>query len=62
MDLSDQTLALVAALIAAPIIVMELLNLLLKKRGGFGKGWGGAVFIGLCWIVAFGVIVTRIAH
>lgn len=59
MNLSDQTYLIIGAVIALPIAIVVMLNWLLRNRGGFARGWAGAVFVGLCWTVAMAIIVTR---
>jgi len=61
MDFSDPNLFYIGLLMAAPILVLGLLNLALRRRGGgFLRGWTGAVFIGICWVAAFAMILARV--
>ncbi len=48
-------------LLVVPLIAVAALNRIFRKRGGIGGGWGGAIFVGLCWITAVIVILVKIA-
>jgi hypothetical protein len=59
MNLSDQTYLLIGAVLGLPMLIVAALNLLLRNRGGFARGWAGAIFVTLCWTVGMVLIVTR---
>ena len=59
MNFSDPALLYLAVALAVPIAAMAMLNWALRNRGGFAKGWTGAVFIGICWVAAIVVIINR---
>ena len=61
MDFSDSTYFWLALLLAGPSSLMLLADFLLRKRGGVMRGWKGSVFIALCGIAAFGLIIHRVA-
>jgi len=61
MNYSDPAFAYLAAVLAVPIAAMAALNWAFRNRGGFAKGWTGAVFIGICWVAALVFIFTRVA-
>ena len=60
MDINRFTWALVLVLIVAPIVVVGILRFFLRKRGGLGSGWGGALFVTLCWVVALLAILAQV--
>jgi hypothetical protein len=59
MDIRTTTLIVVVALLAFPVVTIAVLNWIMRKRGGIGSGWGGAMFVALCWITAIGVILSK---
>ncbi|MET0225149.1 MAG: hypothetical protein ABW187_01790 [Dokdonella sp.] len=61
MNLSSHTLLLLAVLLAAPVVVVALVNLIFRPSGGIAKGLGGALFIGLCWAATIALIVQKVA-
>jgi len=61
MDFSDSTYLWLALLLGIPTSLLLLADFLLRKRGGVMRGWKGTVFIGLCWVAAFAVIIHRVA-
>lgn len=61
MNFSDQTLPLLGIVLALPMMLVALLNWLLRNRGGFARGWAGAIFVGMCWTVGMILIVARLA-
>ena len=61
MNFSDPTLVWLALLIAVPSTVLLVADFLARKRGGVMRGWKGTVFIALCWVGAFAVIIHRVA-
>lgn len=62
MTYSDPNLWIFIALIAMSVTVTAIANWLYRKRGGIAVGWGGALFIGLCWIAALALIIHRTLH
>jgi hypothetical protein len=59
MNLSNQIYLILGAVLGLPMVVVALLNWLLRDRGGFARGWAGAIFVALCWTVGMIIIVTR---
>lgn len=59
---SDPLLWVIVAVIAVAVVATGMLRWLQTKRGGLAAGWGGALFIGLCWIAALVLIVYRTLH
>ena len=43
-----------------PVVVVGLLNLLLRKRGGLGAGWGGGLMALLAGVMAVLIILDKI--
>lgn len=62
MNLSNQIYVLLGLVLALPMAVVALLNWLLRNRGGFARGWAGAIFVAMCWIAGMILIVTRIVE
>lgn len=62
MDLSNRTLLLLALLLAVPVVVVATANLLFHPREGIARGFGGALFIGLCWVTTIGLIIHKVAN
>lgn len=61
MDIKVLTWTLVLVLFAAPVLLVAVLKAVNRKRGGGGgSGWGGVLFISLCWIVAVLAIFSRV--
>lgn len=59
MDINRFNWMLALILIVAPVAVVGLLKLVSRKRGG-SSGWGGMLFIGLCWLIAMLAILDRV--
>lgn len=59
---SNQMLLIIVSLIVASVAVTALANWFYRRRGGVAVGWAGALFIGLCWIAAFALIIHRTIH
>lgn len=53
---------LVAVLLVLPVVVVAALNWSFRKRGGIGKGWGGTLFLSLCWITALFLVFDKVRH
>ena len=62
MDLSNQTLLLLGVLLMTPVVVVAILNLIFHPRNGIARGFGGALFIGLCWVATIGLIIHKVAN
>ncbi len=60
MNLSDRFYLILGIVLALPMIVVALLNLLLRNRGGFARGWAGAIFVGMCWAAGMALIVFKV--
>jgi hypothetical protein len=58
MDFSDNYLRMLAVVLAVLMGMVEFVNWLNRKRGGFVRGWAGAIFIGVCWTAAM-VFIDR---
>ncbi len=52
---------LIAALFVFPLAVVGVLKFALRKRGGLGAGWGAALVVLMCWIVALLLIRRQVA-
>jgi acetate kinase len=52
---------LIAALFVFPLAVVGVLKFALRKRGGLGAGWGAALVVLMCWIVALLLIRQQVA-
>jgi len=61
MNLSDPVYLILGIALALPMAIVALLNWLLRKRGGFLRGWSSAVFVGACWVAAMILVVYRLA-
>ncbi len=59
MNSNDIVWILVVLLIAIPVLVVAVMRLIYRKRGGIGSGIGGTIFVTLCWVVAIVVILRR---
>jgi len=57
---TDNFLIILAIVLAILLGITALANWLLRSRGGFLKGWAGAVFIGACWIAGLALIVSEL--
>jgi len=62
MDLSNQTLLLLGVLLTTPVVVVAIVNLIFHPRNGIVRGFGGALFIGLCWVATIGLIIQKVAN
>ena len=58
LDASIWKLLLVVLLL--PVITVALLNVVLRKRGGIGAGWGGALVVLLAGLMALLVIFDKV--
>lgn len=59
---SDPMLWIFMLAIVVSVVASALLKWLYRKRGGVATGWGGALFIGLCWIATLALIIYRTVH
>jgi len=60
MNFSDKYLQIFCVAVALSMALVAMGNWLNRKHGGFLKGWGGAVFIAVCWFGAIAWIVVRL--
>ena len=58
LDASIWNLLLVILLL--PVLAVALLNVILRKRGGIGAGWGGALVVLLAGLMALLVIFDKV--
>ena len=58
LDASIWNLLLVILLF--PVLAVALLNVILRKRGGIGAGWGGARVVVLAGLMALLVIFDKV--
>ncbi|TXI31130.1 MAG: hypothetical protein E6Q64_03570 [Ottowia sp.] len=58
LDASIWNLLLVILLF--PVLAVALLNVILRKRGGIGAGWGGALVVVLAGLMALMVIFDKV--
>ena len=58
LDASIWNLLLVILLF--PVLAVALLNVILRKRGGIGAGWGGALVVVLAGLMALLVIFDKV--
>ena len=58
LDASIWNLLLVILLF--PVLAVALLNVILRKRGGIGVGWGGALVVLLAGLMALLVIFDKV--
>ncbi|MBS0516362.1 MAG: hypothetical protein JSS16_12925 [Proteobacteria bacterium] len=59
MNLFDPIYLVLGIALGLPMAILALLNWLLRKRGGFARGWAGAIFLGLCLCVGIVLIVVK---
>ncbi|MBS0582143.1 MAG: hypothetical protein JSS42_03475 [Proteobacteria bacterium] len=59
MDFSDRTYLILGILLGLPMLVVALLNWVLRNRGGFARGWAGAILVGICWVVGLALILLK---
>lgn len=59
MNLSDQLYLILAVVLGLPMVVVALLNWVFRNRGGFARGWAGAIFVGMCWAAGMALIVFK---
>ncbi len=52
---------LIAARFVFPLVVVGVLKFVLRKRGGLADGWGAALVVLMCWIVALLLIRQQVA-
>ena len=58
LDASIWNLLLVILLF--PVLAVALLNVILRKRGGIGAGWGGVLVVLLAGLMALLVIFDKV--
>jgi|LNAP01.1.fsa_nt_gb hypothetical protein len=47
-------------LMLVPTLSVAALNVIFRKRGGIGVGWGGVIFVLLAGIVALVIVLARL--
>jgi hypothetical protein len=47
-------------LVLVPVVSVVLLNLVFRKRGGIGVGWGGVIFVLMAAVVTVLVILDKV--
>lgn len=60
-DSNQVMVVLGIVLIVFPIVLIAVLNRVFRKGGGITKGWGGVLFVCLCWIAAMWLVRSKIA-
>jgi|GEM_PF-1453812 len=61
MNSSYDDLTYIGIALAIPLAVVAILNWSFSRRGGFIRGWAGALFIGICWIAGLLLILERVS-
>ena len=51
---------LLLVILLFPVLAVALLNVILRKRGGIGAGWGGALVVLLAGLMALLVIFDKV--
>ena len=51
---------LLLVILLFPVLAVALLNVILRKRGGIGAGWGGALVALLAGLMALLVIFDKV--
>ncbi|WP_411833400.1 hypothetical protein [Pseudoxanthomonas mexicana] len=51
---------LLVLLIVAPTVIIAVLNLIFRKRGGIGVGWGGVLFVVAATVVGWLLIFDKV--
>jgi len=51
---------LIVILIVVPTVIIAALNLIFRKRGGIGVGWGGVLFIAIATVTAWLLIFDKV--
>lgn len=62
MSHANEVLLLIAALIVVPALVAGTMYWTHRRQRGVVKGWGGALFILLCWFAALALILYKTAY
>ncbi len=60
MDFSAPYLQVLSIVLAVLMGAAAFANWLNRRRGGFMRGWEGAIFIAVCWIAALVLILLRV--
>lgn len=47
-------------LMLVPTLSVAILNVIFRKRGGIGVGWGVVIFVAMAGIVALVIILARL--
>lgn len=47
-------------LVLVPVVSVVLLNLVFRRRGGIGVGWGGVIFVLMAAVMAVLVILDKV--
>jgi len=59
MNFFDQTYLTIGVVLGLPMAMVALLNWTLRNRGGFARGWAGAIFVGICWAAGLVIIALK---
>lgn len=43
-----------------PIVLIALMFVINRSRGGVGRNWGAALFVGLCWLVGMVLVMKKL--
>jgi hypothetical protein len=62
MNFSDESLLYLGVALAMPIATLTIVNWMRRDRGGFARGWTGAIFIGICWIAGLAFIIEKVSQ
>lgn len=60
MDINVVPWSLILLIAIPPVLLVGLLKLIYRKRGGAEKGWGPALLITLCWVAALAIIYRQV--
>lgn len=47
-------------LFVVPVVLIALFFMINRSRGGTGRNWGAALFVGLCWLVGMMVVMRKL--
>lgn len=58
--MDDSVWKILLFVLGAPVLTVFILNIILRKRGGLGAGWGAALTVFLAGIAALLVILDKV--